>query len=66
MMIEVQVKRDKRMATKGWFVICKHARQVSREQKSKYAAKLWRYTSATATRSECCTRAKSMNGAIVH
>jgi len=44
----LEVKRDKRVATTGWFVICKHGKQkVPFERKSAFTQQLWQLTPET-------------------
>lgn len=43
----LEVKRDRRAASVGWFVICKHAKGVQFEMKSEFAQKVLRYTPGT-------------------
>jgi len=40
----LEVKRDRRQATVGWFAVCKHAREVPFEVKAALAKQIWRYT----------------------
>lgn len=42
------VRRDRRVATVGWFAICRHAQGVSFQTKAEYARKAWLYTRRTA------------------
>ncbi|CAK9038762.1 unnamed protein product [Durusdinium trenchii] len=46
------VRRDRRVATPGWFAVCKHASRVPFAKKSKYMRRIWRYTSETKKRIE--------------
>lgn len=45
-----EVRRDRRVATPGWFAVCKHASNVSFARKSKYMRRIWRYTNETQKR----------------
>jgi len=44
----LEIKRDKRTATVGWFAVCKHAKSVPFEAKAEVARRMWRHTPATA------------------
>lgn len=43
----LEVKRQGRVASQGWFAVQRHARSVSFQTKARYASKFWRYTPAT-------------------
>jgi len=47
---QLDVRRNKRVATPGWFAVCKHAKKVSFAEKAKVTRQVWRYTSDTANR----------------
>mmetsp|Transcript_41580 Transcript_41580/g.120395 ORF Transcript_41580/g.120395 Transcript_41580/m.120395 type:complete len:915 (+) Transcript_41580:61-2805(+) len=40
----LEIRRNKQIATPGWFGLCKHALSVPFETKSECARRLWRYT----------------------
>lgn len=46
----LEVRRDRRVATPGWFAVCKHAKGVSFAKKSKFMRRVWRYTTETRKR----------------
>jgi len=46
----LEVKRDRRVATPGWFAVCKHARSVSLQEKAAFVNKTWQCTPEAQTR----------------
>ncbi|CAJ1388462.1 unnamed protein product [Effrenium voratum] len=48
----LEVRRNRRVATPGWFAVCKHAKGVSFKRKSEFLRRIWRYTGETAKRIE--------------
>lgn len=46
----IDVRRDGKVATPGWFAVCKHAKGVSFKEKSKITQKVWKYTVETRKR----------------
>eukprot|EP00930_Biecheleria_cincta_P099148 TRINITY_DN90793_c0_g1_i1.p1 TRINITY_DN90793_c0_g1~~TRINITY_DN90793_c0_g1_i1.p1 ORF type:complete len:839 (+),score=138.08 TRINITY_DN90793_c0_g1_i1:26-2542(+) len=46
----IEVRRDRQVATPGWFAVCKHATGVSFEEKSKIMRMIWKYTVETRKR----------------
>lgn len=46
----LEVKRNRRTATPGWFAVCKHARGISLQQKAVFTQQLWRLTASTGQR----------------
>lgn len=46
----LEVRRDRQVATIGWFAICKHAKTVSFAEKTKRMRKVWRLTPSTETK----------------
>eukprot|EP00811_Abedinium_folium_P030207 NODE_4820_length_1842_cov_3.869388.p1 GENE.NODE_4820_length_1842_cov_3.869388~~NODE_4820_length_1842_cov_3.869388.p1 ORF type:complete len:547 (+),score=198.92 NODE_4820_length_1842_cov_3.869388:249-1643(+) len=43
----LEVKRSMRVATPGWFAVCKHAMSVSVTTKAELSQRFWRYTAET-------------------
>eukprot|EP00933_Yihiella_yeosuensis_P064091 TRINITY_DN67429_c0_g1_i1.p1 TRINITY_DN67429_c0_g1~~TRINITY_DN67429_c0_g1_i1.p1 ORF type:complete len:378 (+),score=56.33 TRINITY_DN67429_c0_g1_i1:144-1136(+) len=43
----LEVRRQKGVATNGWFAVCKHAKGVSLQEKSSHAQQMWVYSSET-------------------
>jgi len=61
----LEIRRDRRQATTGWFLICGHAKGVSFQEKSALAQKVWSYTVETERRLKELNRDLNLPGAYV-
>jgi len=61
----LEVKRDRRVATTGWFAVCKHAKGVPFETKAERTRRLWEYTPETRRRIESLNRELALPSSFI-